>query len=201
MGDKRDSEEVSDIIQTPLSMGNVTAKLYNSLSDLFRGYHKDARIIMLGLDSAGKTTVLYKYKLNETISTIPTIGFNVETVQINKINLTMWDVGGQNKIRPLWRHYYEGSNALIWVVDSADAERFEEAREELECTLKDLPSVPLLILANKCDLPRAHSASVLRDSLQLSSLTSSRKWFIQECCATRGEGLLEGMSWLCEQIN
>ena len=67
---------------------------------------KDMRILMVGLDAAGKTTILYKLKLGEVVTTIPTIGFNVETVEYKNISFTVWDVGGQDKIRNLWRHYY-----------------------------------------------------------------------------------------------
>ena len=180
-------------------MGNLSSAIRNSLSDLLRGYHKEARILLLGLDGAGKTTILYKFKLDETISTIPTIGFNVETVQFNKINMTMWDVGGQNKIRPLWKHYYNGSSALIWVMDCADSDRLEEVKEELQSLLRDVPDVPLLVLANKADLT-ALSANDLVDRLQLRSWVGTRKWYIQPTCALRGEGLHEGMIWLCDQL-
>merc|ERR1712099_228399 len=87
------------------------------------------RILMVGLDAAGKTTVLYRLKLNEVVTTIPTIGFNVETVEYKNLRFTVWDVGGQDKIRPLWRHYYQGTNGLIYVVDSNDRDRVENARE------------------------------------------------------------------------
>merc|ERR1719476_856156 len=91
----------------------------------------DQRILMVGLDAAGKTTVLYKLKLGDVVTTIPTIGFNVETVDYRNISFTVWDVGGQEKLRRLWRHYYQGTNGLIYVVDSSDRDRIEDAREEL----------------------------------------------------------------------
>ena len=92
---------------------------------------KDVRILMVGLDAAGKTTILYKLKLGEIVTTIPTIGFNVETVEYKNISFTVWDVGGQDKIRPLWRHYFQNTQGLIFVVDSNDRERIAEARDEL----------------------------------------------------------------------
>ena len=92
---------------------------------------KQMRILMVGLDAAGKTTILYKLKLGEIVTTIPTIGFNVETVEYKNISFTVWDVGGQDKIRPLWRHYFQNTQGLIFVVDSNDRERVDEAREEL----------------------------------------------------------------------
>merc|ERR1712048_950550 len=92
---------------------------------------QEMRILMVGLDAAGKTTILYKLKLGEVGTTIPTIGFNVETVEYKNLKFTVWDVGGQDKIRPLWRHYYQGTNGVIFVVDSNDRDRIEDAREEL----------------------------------------------------------------------
>merc|ERR1712094_168594 len=92
---------------------------------------KEMRILMVGLDAAGKTTVLYKLKLGEVVTTIPTIGFNVETVEYKNIRFTVWDIGGQDRIRKLWRHYYQGTQGLIFVVDSNDRDRVEDAREEL----------------------------------------------------------------------
>ena len=87
---------------------------------------------IVGLDAAGKTTILYKLKLGEIVTTIPTIGFNVETVEYKNICFTVWDVGGQDKIRPLWRHYFQNTQGLIFVVDSNDRERITEAQDELQ---------------------------------------------------------------------
>ena len=93
---------------------------------------KQMRILMVGLDAAGKTTILYKLKLGEIVTTIPTIGFNVETVEYKNICFTVWDVGGQDKIRPLWRHYFQNTQGLIFVVDSNDRDRITEAERELQ---------------------------------------------------------------------
>merc|ERR1719274_148602 len=98
---------------------------------------KEMRILMVGLDAAGKTTILYKLKLGEVLTTIPTIGFNVETVEYKNINFTVWDVGGQDKIRKLWRYYYQNTQGLIFVIDSNDRERIEDAREELTHMLSE----------------------------------------------------------------
>merc|ERR1712224_524390 len=103
---------------------------FSRVLDLFR-HKKDMRILMVGLDAAGKTTVLYKLKCGEAVTTIPTIGFNVETVEYKNINFTVWDIGGQDKIRKLWSHYYQGTDGLIFVIDSSDHDRIEVAREEL----------------------------------------------------------------------
>ena len=129
---------------------------------------------MVGLDAAGKTTILYKLKLGEVVTTIPTIGFNVETVEYKNISFTVWDVGGQDKIRPLWRHYYQNTQGLIFVVDSNDRERVEAAKDELHRMLSEdeLSESVVLVFANKQDLPNAFSAAELTDRLGLQSTTT-----------------------------
>ena len=121
----------------------------------------DRRILMVGLDAAGKTTILYKLKLGEIVTTIPTIGFNVETVEYKNISFTVWDVGGQDKIRPLWRHYYQNTQGLIFVVDSNDRNRIDDAKEELHRMLNEdeLRDAVVLVFANKQDLPQAMPAA------------------------------------------
>eukprot|EP00182_Erythrolobus_australicus_P004893 CAMPEP_0185841500 /NCGR_PEP_ID=MMETSP1353-20130828/17924_1 /TAXON_ID=1077150 /ORGANISM="Erythrolobus australicus, Strain CCMP3124" /LENGTH=234 /DNA_ID=CAMNT_0028540979 /DNA_START=508 /DNA_END=1214 /DNA_ORIENTATION=+ len=163
---------------------------------------KDMRILMVGLDAAGKTTILYKLKLGEIVTTIPTIGFNVETVEYKNISFTVWDVGGQDKIRPLWRHYFQNTQGIIFVVDSSDRERIVEAREELHKMLseEELRSAVLLVFANKQDLPNAASTAELANALQLPNLRQ-RSWYIQACCATNGEGLFEGLDWLSDELS
>eukprot|EP00939_MAST-03C_sp_MAST-3C-sp1_P004420 g4420.t1 len=90
------------------------------------------RILMLGLDGAGKTTILYALKLGERVETVPTVGFNIEEVTVNGIHLTIWDCGGQEKLRSTWRYYYKGTQAVIFVVDCSDRERISEAKRELQ---------------------------------------------------------------------
>lgn len=146
----------------------------------------------VGLDAAGKTTILYKLKLGEIVTTIPTIGFNVETVEYKNISFTVWDVGGQDKIRPLWRHYFQNTQGLIFVVDSNDRDRIGEARDELHRMLNEdeLRDAALLIFANKQDLPNAMTVSEISDKLNLHSVRN-RQWNIQATCATNAEGLYE----------
>lgn len=118
--------------------------LSSALTRLFG--KKQMRILMVGLDAAGKTTILYKLKLGEIVTTIPTIGFNVETVEYKNICFTVWDVGGQDKIRPLWRHYFQNTDGLIFVVDSNDRERIEEASKELQVSNNILISLTIIYL-------------------------------------------------------
>merc|ERR1712004_575110 len=156
---------------------------------------QEMRILMVGLDAAGKTTILYKLKLGEVVTTIPTIGFNVETVEYKNISFTVWDVGGQDKIRPLWRHYYQGTQGLIFVVDSNDRDRAEDAREELMKMLNEdeMRDAVLLVFANKQDLPNSMAAAEVTEKLGLHNMRS-RQWFIQSASATTGDGLYEGLT-------
>uniref|UniRef100_A0A1B6DN14 small monomeric GTPase n=1 Tax=Clastoptera arizonana TaxID=38151 RepID=A0A1B6DN14_9HEMI len=173
-------------------MGLTISKL---VSQLFE--NKQISLAMIGLDSAGKTTILYKLKLGEIINTIPTIGFNVESVEYKNISFTVWDIGGQDKIRPLWKHYLENIKGLIFVVDSNDKERIEEAKSALQAILQDCksPNTPLLVFANKQDITHAMNISELTQELGLKEL-NNRHWYIQKTCATTGEGLYEGLDWL-----
>jgi ADP-ribosylation factor protein 1 len=182
-----------------------------SISKLLSGLwgKKEMRILMVGLDAAGKTTILYKLKLGEIVTTIPTIGifirlilgFNVETVEYKNISFTVWDVGGQDKIRPLWRHYFQNTQGIIFVVDSNDRDRVGEARDELQRMLNEdeLRDALLLVFANKQDLPNAMNAAEITDKLGLQSLRQ-RNWYIQATCATTGEGLYEGLEWLSTNL-
>ncbi|XP_065830102.1 ADP-ribosylation factor 4-like [Oscarella lobularis] len=162
---------------------------------------EEMRILMVGLDAAGKTTILYKLKLGDVVSTIPTIGFNVESVEYKNIKFNVWDVGGQDKIRPLWRHYYENTHGIIYVVDSNDRERLPEAKDELSKMLEEeqLRDSILLVFANKQDLPNALTPSSLTEELGLMNL--KRKWYIQAATATEGTGLYEGLDWLSSELS
>ncbi|KAH9826195.1 ARF/SAR superfamily [Teratosphaeria destructans] len=145
------------------SISKMMAKIFGS---------KEMRLLMLGLDAAGKTSmrpvragtenvglteipaILYKLKLDSDVTTIPTVGFNVETVTYKNTKFNVWDVGGQDKIRPLWRHYFSGTQGLIFVVDSNDERRITEARDELRRIIQDkeMEGALLLVFANKQDI-------------------------------------------------
>lgn len=180
-------------------MGLFLSRLKGIL-DSFSDRH--AKILMLGIDAAGKTTVLYKLKLNETVCTIPTIGFNVETVSpVKHVSFTVWDVGGQDKIRPLWKHYFQGSAGLVFVVDSNDRERFAEAREQLHWILDadEMVGVPLVVMANKQDLPNARPPSEVAEKLGLHGVRN-RRWHVQGTSAVSGQGVYEAMEELSSLV-
>ncbi|KAF0700321.1 Aste57867_9134 [Aphanomyces stellatus] len=178
-------------------MGSFVAKLRRFLEDLSI---KRRRILLLGLDAVGKTTILYHLRLQECVRTIPTIGFNVETFTYKAIEFTAWDIGVHEKARALWRHYYPNTDAIVFVVDSNDRDRMEEATGELHRMMAneaDLRDAKLLVYANKQDLPHAMPCAEMVDAMRLHAFTSSkRKWTIQPCTAVTGEGLFEGLEWL-----
>lgn len=124
---------------------------------------KQAQVLLLGLDGSGKTTMLYKLKYNESVMTVPTVGFNVETLDTDKssLGLTVWDVGGQKKMRPHWRHYYTDTAGLLFVVDSCDQKRMDEARKELHRVMESKISTLLLVCTpgrGKCLQQQADTA-------------------------------------------
>ncbi|XVE49245.1 hypothetical protein DITRI_Ditri01bG0067300 [Diplodiscus trichospermus] len=160
------------------------------------------RILMVGLDGSGKTTILYKLKLGDLLKTKPTIGFNVETIEYKNICFDIWDIGGQSKIRPLWKHYFLNVQGIIFVVESNDRERISEARKELHWSLSDneLTNAPLLVFANKQDLENAMTATEVADKLGLHCL-GQRPWYIRSTSAHTGCGLYEGLDWLSNNIS
>ena len=178
-------------------MGLAFSKVWQSLFG-----KKELRILMVGLDAAGKTTILYKLKLGEVVTTIPTIGFNVETVEHKNINFTVWDVGGQDKIRLLWKHYYQNTQGIIFVVDSNDRYRIDDAKEELQRMLSEdeLKEADVLVFANKQDLQGSMNPQETTEKMGLASIRG-RPWHCQGCCATMGDGLIEGLDWLGKNVN
>ncbi|XP_057300954.1 ADP-ribosylation factor 1-like 2 [Hydractinia symbiolongicarpus] len=178
-------------------MGNVIGNFFKRMFGKL-----ECRILMVGLDAAGKTTILYYFKLSgELVHTLPTIGFNVETVKYKNLTFTVWDIGGQDRIRALWRLYYQETEGIIFVVDSHDRERVDEARHELYKLLKeeDLQNAVLLVYANKQDLPGAMSTTELTDKLGLLRLRN-RNWYIQATSAVKGDGLYQGLEWISQQM-
>ncbi|KAK3625009.1 ADP-ribosylation factor, Arf Arf6 [Elasticomyces elasticus] len=163
---------------------------------------KEMRLLMLGLDAAGKTTILYKLKLDTDVTTIPTVGFNVETVTYKNTKFNVWDVGGQDKIRPLWRHYFSGTQGLIFVVDSNDSGRLEEAKRELERIIQDreMKDALLLVFANKQDIRGAMTPKQVSDELELDKTAKGHTWKVEPSCATTGEGIFEGLAWLSSNV-
>lgn len=202
-------------------MGITFSSLFGRLA--FWSRDEDVRILMLGLDSAGKTTILYRLQIGDVVSTIPTIGFNVETLAYKNVKFQVWDLGGQTSIRPYWRCYYGGTkggstmlmtepiwcrrltfdvftltsiSAVIYVIDSSDHARLALSKSELHSLLNEdeLKSAKLLVFANKQDVQGAASPAEITEQLGLTKL-KDREWTIVKSVAIKGEGLDEGMDW------
>ncbi|XP_029310053.1 ADP-ribosylation factor-like protein 14 [Cottoperca gobio] len=167
----------------------------------------DIQVLLLGLDNAGKSTFLYKLKHNACVNTVPTIGFNVEMLEAKKnrknITLTLWDVGGQGKMREHWMSFHQDAAAVVFVVDSSSRERLEEARRELENTLRSeqLRGRPLGVLANKQDVNGALTVTELKDKFNLRKICAGRDWFVQPCSASTGFGVEEAFKRVVQMIN
>ncbi|GLJ38922.1 hypothetical protein SUGI_0793430 [Cryptomeria japonica] len=160
------------------AMGQAFRKLFDNIFG-----NKEMRVVMLGLDAAGKTTILYKLHIGEVLSTVPTIGFNVEKVQYKNVQFKVWDVGGQEKLRPLWRHYFNNTDGLIYVVDSVDRERIGRAKAEFEAIVNDpfMRNSAILVFANKQDMKGAMTPMEICEGFGLFNLRN-RRWQIQVEC-------------------
>lgn len=162
---------------------------------------KEMRILMLGLDNAGKTTILKRFN-GEDIDTIsPTLGFNIKTLEHKNYKLNVWDVGGQKSLRSYWRNYFESTDGLVWVVDSADKIRINDCKKELHALLMEerLAGATLLVFANKQDIAGSLTSKEIRELLELDNITTHH-WQIQGCSAVTGENLVEGVDWIVNDI-
>ncbi|GAB4826932.1 ADP-ribosylation factor-like protein 2 [Ancistrocladus abbreviatus] len=163
---------------------------------------KEMRILMVGLDNSGKTTIVLKINGEDTSIISPTLGFNIKTISYQRYTLNIWDVGGQKTIRSYWRNYFEQTDGLVWVVDSSDLRRLDDCKNELDNLLKEerLSGASLLIFANKQDIQGALSPAEIAKVLNLEAMDKTRHWKIIGCSAYTGEGLLEGFDWLVQDI-
>eukprot|EP01094_Clydonella_sp_ATCC50884_P002129 TRINITY_DN11638_c0_g1_i1.p1 TRINITY_DN11638_c0_g1~~TRINITY_DN11638_c0_g1_i1.p1 ORF type:complete len:183 (+),score=45.75 TRINITY_DN11638_c0_g1_i1:131-679(+) len=163
---------------------------------------KEYKVIIVGLDNAGKTTTLYKLLLDEVVVTAPTIGSNVEEVVYKNIRFLMWDIAGQEAARSTWSAYYQSTQAIILVVDSTDRDRIPVLKAELDEMLghEHLNSAIVLVYANKQDVKGAMTAAEVSEALALHNI-KKQDWHIQACCALTGEGLTQGMDWLSQHVD
>lgn len=187
-------------------MGNQLTDLAPNAPSFLPSFHSP-HVVVVGLDSAGKTSLLYRLKLKEFVKTIPTKGFNTEKIKVvvgasRSINFQVWDVGGQEKLRPLWKSYTRRTDGMVFVVDSTELERMEEARVELHKITRtsENQGVPVLILANKQDLEEALSVSEVEKLLSAHELSVHTPHHVQSCSAVDGRGLQPGLEKLYEMI-
>ena len=175
-----------------------------TISKAFGAENKKEKIIlMLDLDAGGKTAILCKLKMEEGAIELPTSGFRVETIKYKDEEFVFWDISGQTRLnRVLWRHYYANTQGIIFVVDSTDRDRIEEAKEALQGVLNDelLKGIPLLIYANKQDLNEAMNVTEITEKFGLNAI-KNRNWYIQGSCAITGDGLHDGLDWLSDKMS
>jgi len=157
--------------------------------------------LFLGLDNAGKTTIVKKLNGEDTSKISPTLGFEIKTFIHGKYTLNIWDVGGQRTLRPYWRNYYERTDALVWVVDSSDHLRISDCKEELSSLLVEerLVGACLLVFANKQDIGGAMTSKDIETALDLRSI-KTHSWRIQPCSAVTGENLKAGLDWAVDEV-
>ncbi|KXS17337.1 ADP-ribosylation factor-like protein 2 [Gonapodya prolifera JEL478] len=170
-----------------------------------RQREREIRILILGLDNAGKTTIVHRLLGRDLSSISPTLGFAISTIAYGGFKLNVWDVGGQKSIRSFWRNYFEKTDAVVWVVDAADGEeRLKECRKEMErvVTEERLSGATLLVLANKQDLPSALPASTISSLLGLDSPNAlpGHHWAVWGCSAYDGRGLREAIGWCVSDV-
>ncbi|EGB05938.1 hypothetical protein AURANDRAFT_59271 [Aureococcus anophagefferens] len=189
----------------------------------------EARILVLGLDNSGKTTILKKLSEEDISHIMPTQGFNIKSLMQDGFKLNVWDIGGQKSIRPYWRNYFDQTDALVYVIDSADSRRMEETATELGQLARPaasfgraraaaaasaraarrgprgpvdeakLSEIPVLCFANKCDLMNAMEEEEIEENV--NPVLKGRNFKIQKCSAKTGVGLQDGMEWLVDQLN
>jgi len=162
---------------------------------------EELKLLILGLDNAGKTTILYKITMGEVVETAPTVGSNQEVFEYKNLKFALWDIGGQTSIRASWPEYFSSAKAVILVVDSTDYQRLEVSKEELHriCADEALKDSLLLVLANKQDLTGCMTAARISEGLRLTELRD-RQWQIMACSALTGQGLSEGFDWLVTRL-
>ncbi len=176
-------------------MGALLTKITNRLFP-----KKELMILIYGLDGAGKTTMLYRLAFGETLQTISTVGANVEVIQLKDYNLRLFDVSGAYQHPKYFGHYFKDTKGLVFVVDSADVGRVEEARSTLHVILAhgDLKDVVLLVLANKQDVGEMDVDEVIR-RMELENIQGS-EWRCQGMTAVSGQGLIEGWDWMVKKL-
>ena len=178
-------------------MGFILSKII----EFFSKSRNNFKIIILGIQNAGKTTILYRLSLGQLVKTTPTIGSNVEELSYNNVKFQAWDLGGQETIRSVWDVYYMNADAVVYVIDSHDDDYLEESKAQFHKLIAHpaLKNATILIFANKQDLPGAKDTNTLIQEYEFFKI-KDHIWHIQSCSALKGEGLLTGIKWLSEQL-
>ena len=182
--------------------------LLSMIAAAFGFSKKEARILVIGLDNSGKTTIINYLKAKKgsiptSYEVTPTVGFQVEEFASNNIKFTVYDMSGQGRYRSLWEQYYEDAQAIIYVLDSTDKLRMCVAKEELWTLLGNemikSKNIPVLFFANKIDIPGSLTPDQCMDELDLYKIRD-KPWHIISSNGLSGTGIQEGIKWLCDQV-
>ena len=178
-------------------MGFILSKII----EFFSRNRNNFKIIIVGMQNAGKTTILYRLSLGQFVKTNPTIGSNAEEIKYDNVIFQAWDLGGQESTRSVWDVYYMNTDAVVYVIDSVDEEYYEESKSQFHKVLNHqmLKNTLILILANKQDQPGAKTVHKIIEDYELDKI-KDHIWHIQPCSALKGEGLETGIKWLSEQL-
>jgi len=178
-------------------MGQLFSSLWATLFPSSRTY----RLVLVGLDNAGKTTILYRLHLGQAVETHPTVGCNVESWSHRNLAFEVWDLGGQANLRPSWATYYRGTDAAVVVVDCTDRARIGIVKSEVGALLghEHLAGAAVLVFANKQDCAGAMGPAELTTALGLDAVRR-QAWHVQGCCGLTGEGLVEGLEWVSQRV-
>ena len=174
--------------------------IFSKILDFFSRSRNNFKIIILGIQNAGKTTILYRLSIGQLVKTTPTIGSNVEEISYNNVKLQAWDLGGQESTRSVWNVYFVNTDAIIYVIDTHD-ETYDDSKTQFYKLLQNdaLKNAVILIYANKQDLPGAKNVAEIIRIYELDTI-KDHIWHIQPCSAQTGEGLITGMKWLSDQL-
>ena len=175
--------------------------LISKILEFFTKNRNNFKIIILGIQEAGKTTILYRLSLGQLVKTTPTIGSNVEELTYNNVKFQAWDLGGQESTRTVWDVYYMNTDAVVYVIDSQDDENFEISKSEFHKVIanQNLKNSVILIFANKQDLPGAKNINKIIEDYEFNKI-KNHIWHIQPCSAIKGDGLVNGIKWLSDQL-
>lgn len=202
-GRKKQAKNLPSILSSYLPMGQSVSSFYRSYSPCALPQYK---LLFCGISAAGKTSILYRLALpneEEMLDVVPTIGWNIEGFRVDAAELDGWDLGGREKMRPLLRHYYDGTDAIVFVVDSSYRDWIDEARDEFHRLMneKEIGELPVLLLCNKQDLPNAMTPEEIAEEFGLNGKSSEeRTILVQGCSAKTNAGLDEGMNRLADCI-
>eukprot|EP01121_Diplochlamys_sp_Union-15-3_P020888 TRINITY_DN8299_c0_g1_i1.p1 TRINITY_DN8299_c0_g1~~TRINITY_DN8299_c0_g1_i1.p1 ORF type:complete len:188 (-),score=26.48 TRINITY_DN8299_c0_g1_i1:88-651(-) len=181
-------------------------RFFDSVLNWFRSlfWKQEMELTLIGLQNSGKTTlvnVIASGQFNEDM--IPTVGFNMKKVTKGNVTIKLWDIGGQPRFRSMWERYCRGVNAIVFVVDSADHEKFEASKKELHelLTKPPLANIPLLVLGNKNDLPESKGVEDLIKELDLNSIKDGREVVCYSISAKNSVNIDITLDWLIKHAS